>query len=85
MRTEEQMIRRINKDRAGLQRGNSNFHYNNMAKGLDNKGTNPDNNMAAGLARLMIPPGLLHFDNGISDLDPTGKYNWRDIYGYGPP
>jgi glycosyltransferase involved in cell wall biosynthesis len=69
MRTEEQMIRRINKDRAGLQRGSSNFHYNNMAAGLD---------------RLTVPPGLLHFDNGISDLDPTVKYNWRDIYGYGP-
>jgi len=88
MRTEEQMIRRINKDRAGLQRGNSNFHYNNMANmaaGSDaNRATGPEHNKASDLARLMIPPGRLHFDNGISELDPTVKYNWRDIYGYGP-
>jgi glycosyltransferase involved in cell wall biosynthesis len=69
MRTEEQMMRRINKDRANLQRGSDNFHYNNMAIGAD---------------KLMIPPGLLHFDDGISDLDPAVKFNWRDIYGYGP-
>lgn len=69
MRTEEQMIRRIHKDRAGLQRGNNNYHYNHMA---------------AEMTRLIIPPEQLHFDNGISNLDPSVKYNWRDIYGYGP-
>lgn len=68
MRSYEQMIRRINKDRANLQRGGMNYHYNNMKKNL---------------AKLMLKPEQLYYDDGISDLNSCTKYNWREIYGYG--
>lgn len=68
MRTREQMMRRLNKDRANLQRGNSNFHYNNMASKTE---------------ELLLGSEQLHFDNGIAELDHSVKYNWRNIYGYG--
>jgi glycosyltransferase involved in cell wall biosynthesis len=70
MRTPEQMLRRLNKDRADLERNGANYHYNNMSIAMEQK-------------RLIIDPELLHIDNGISELDPTVKYNWRDIYGHG--
>ena len=69
MRTNEQMIRRLNKDRANLQRDGNNYHYNNMAMEGE---------------KLIIPPDRLHCDDGVSELDPAVIYNWRDIYGYGP-
>lgn len=69
MRSLVQMQRRLQKDRAGLQRGNSNYHYNNMA---------------AREASLLIDPARLHFDVGVGELDPWPVFNWRDIYGYGP-
>ena len=69
MRSEEQMIRRVLKDRAGLQRDGSNYHYDNMAEDL---------------SRLKISPERLHLDDGIKELDPAPVFNWRDIYGYGP-
>ena len=69
MRTIEQMHRRLDKDRAGLQRGGNNYHYDNMAGERDS---------------LMISPERLHEDNGISELDATVKFNWREVYGYGP-
>ena len=69
MRSEAQMIRRIQKDRAGLQREGSNYHYNNMA---------------AEMSKLIISPEKLHVDDGIHELNPESKFNWRDIYGHGP-
>ena len=63
------MIRRIQKDRAGLQREGSNYHYNNMA---------------AEMSKLIISPEKLHVDDGIHELNPESKFNWRDIYGHGP-
>ncbi|HEY4337516.1 MAG TPA: glycosyltransferase family 2 protein [Puia sp.] len=69
MRTKEQMIRRLNKDRANLQRDGNNYHYNNMA--LEGE-------------KLIIPADRLHVDDGVSELNPAVIYNWRDIYGYGP-
>jgi glycosyltransferase involved in cell wall biosynthesis len=69
MRTEVQMLRRIQKDRAGLQRGGSNYHYNNMA---------------ADMSRLIIAPESLYADDGVSELNPDPIFNWKDIYGYGP-
>jgi hypothetical protein len=68
MRSYDQMIRRITKDRADLQRGGMNYHYNNMKKDM---------------SKLMLKPEQLYFDDGISDLKPYPKYNWREIYGYG--
>ncbi|HMK94378.1 MAG TPA: glycosyltransferase family 2 protein [Candidatus Limnocylindrales bacterium] len=67
MRSYDQMLRRINKDRANLQRGEMNFHYNNMKKDL---------------SKLIIKPEQLLSDDGVSDLKHRAKYNWREIYGY---
>jgi len=69
MRSLQQMLRRLNKDRAGLERDGANYHYNNMTLQQH---------------KLMVDPSLLHVDDGISELDPTVTYNWRNIYGYGP-
>lgn len=66
MRTEEQMWRRINVDRAGLRRGGSNYHYDNMASWVE---------------RLNIPPEALHFDDG-NELDSSPVFDWRTIYGH---
>ncbi|HWK07197.1 MAG TPA: glycosyltransferase family 2 protein [Puia sp.] len=71
MRTIEQMHRRLNKDRAGLERNGSNFHYNNMT-------------IAREQNKLHVNPELLHIDDGVSELDPAVKFNWRELYGYGP-
>jgi hypothetical protein len=69
MRTNEQMMRRILSDRSNIQKKGSNFHYANMSS-LDS-------------SILAIKSELLHFDNGISELNQSPKYNWRNIYGYG--
>ena len=69
MRSEAQMRRRIHQDRAGLRRGPSNYHYENMSSWPE---------------RLYIPPEKLHFDDG-SELDPTPIFDWRTIYGYETP
>jgi glycosyltransferase involved in cell wall biosynthesis len=69
MRSTEQMQRRLNKDRAGLQRNGANYHYDNMMGHAE---------------KLLIPPEQLHYDDGIHELDPAPVFNWRTIYGYGP-
>lgn len=66
MRSEAQMRRRLEVDRAGLRRGGSNFHYDNMSSWRE---------------RLVIPPSCLHFDSG-GELDPAPVFDWRTIYGY---
>jgi Glycosyl transferase family 2 len=69
MRSREHMWRRLERDRAGLRRGASNFHYDNMK-------TWPE--------RLVIPPDAMHLDDGSElDLDPI--FDWRTIYGNAPP
>lgn len=69
MRSEAQMARRLEVDRAGLRRGGSNYHYDNMSSWPE---------------RLVIPPDKLHFDDG-GELDPSPIFNWRAIYGSGEP
>jgi hypothetical protein len=69
MRSREQMARRLNKDRAGLERQGVNWHYNNMQAHTD---------------KLLIPATSLHFDDGLSELNPEPVFNWRSIYGVGP-
>ena len=69
MRSPSQMRARILRDRAGLRRGPLNFHYENMLQRLDS---------------LQIPATSLHFDDGITDLDPDPIFDWREIYGHGP-
>ena len=49
MRSYERMLKRLNNDRAELQRAGSNFHYNNMK---------------ANEERLLISAKSLHFDDG---------------------
>ena len=69
-RSEAQMVTRVTKDRAGLRRGTANYHYENMAQIL---------------GKFVVRPEDLHLDDGVSDLDPSPAFNWRDVYGYGPP
>jgi glycosyltransferase involved in cell wall biosynthesis len=70
MRTHAHMVRRLNKDRAGLSRQGNNWHYENMKTHLD---------------KLLIPASSLHYDDGQSELDPDPIFNWRAIYGHAQP
>ncbi len=70
MRSPQQMLARLLRDRASLRRGGDNYHYDNMKLNVD---------------RLTIRPDQLHYDDGLSDLDPSPAFNWRSIYGYGAP
>ncbi len=70
MRSHQQMLARLLKDRAELRRGGDNYHYDNMKLNMD---------------RLTISPDCLHYDDGHAELDPTPAFNWRSIYGFGPP
>jgi glycosyltransferase involved in cell wall biosynthesis len=69
MRSAAQVEARLLRDRAGLRRGNLNFHYENM-------GRRPES--------LRIPADSLHYDDGISELDPTPVFDWRTVYGSSP-
>jgi glycosyltransferase involved in cell wall biosynthesis len=66
MRSPEQMRARVLRDRAELRRGNLNFHYENMARSPES---------------LRIPASALHYDDGISELDPEPVFDWRTVYG----
>jgi glycosyltransferase involved in cell wall biosynthesis len=70
MRSRQQMLARLFRDRVNLRRGSDNFHYENMQGVMD---------------RLIISPDRLHYDDGRSELDPSPIFNWRSIYGFGPP
>jgi glycosyltransferase involved in cell wall biosynthesis len=69
MRTYEQMVKRLDKDRAGLERHGNNWHYNHMKSQFD---------------KLLIPAPSLHFDDGHAELNPEPIFNWRAIYGHLP-
>jgi len=69
MRSYDQMLKRLNKDRAGLEKPGNNWHYNHMKAHVD---------------RLLIPPQSLHFDDGHSELNPEPVFNWRALYGHMP-
>ncbi len=70
MRTREQMMTRVLRDRASLSRGGYNYHYDNMKLRLQ---------------ALEIQPPQLHYDDGDAELNPQPIFNWRSIYGYGLP
>jgi glycosyltransferase involved in cell wall biosynthesis len=70
MRSKNQMLDRIYRDRAGIRRGNSNYHYENLKLNVD---------------RLEIAPEQLHYDDGVSELNLEPIFNWRTIYGFAPP
>lgn len=67
MRSQSQMLARVERDRADLRRGDANFHYENMAQWKD---------------RLKIPADRLHFDDGQSELNAAPIFDWRVVYGY---
>jgi glycosyltransferase involved in cell wall biosynthesis len=69
MRSPSQMRARVLNDRAGMRRGNMNFHYENMRRRLES---------------LRIAASALHYDDGVSDLDPDPIFDWREIYGRSP-
>jgi hypothetical protein len=60
----KQLKRRINKDRAGLRRGNLNVHYDNMKKNYE---------------KLQIPSENLIFDDG-GELSLVRKFDWTKVY-----
>jgi hypothetical protein len=65
MRSYEQMLKRVNKDRTGLDRRGLNEHYTHMKAHVD---------------KLLIPAQSLHFDDGHAELNPEPIFNWRPIY-----
>ena len=69
MRSLLQMRARVEHDRAGLRRGNLNFHYENMGRRLET---------------LRIPAGALHYDDGLAELNPEPIFDWRMVYGRVP-
>jgi glycosyltransferase involved in cell wall biosynthesis len=69
MRSYEQMLKRLNKDRVGLETPGANWHYNHMKAHAD---------------KLLIPPQTLHFDDGHSELNPKPVFDWRALYGHMP-
>lgn len=66
MRSRAQMLRRLNKDRADIQRGAVNIHYNNMKTQEE---------------RLLLRPEQLHYDDGKAELNHAVIFNWRELYG----
>ena len=69
MRSQTQMLNRIYRDRAGIRRGDSNYHYENLKLRV---------------GQLSIAPDKLHFDDGVSELNLESCFDWRSIYGYAP-
>lgn len=67
MRSQDQAKRRLYKDRIGIRRGTANYHYDNIRTDMH---------------RISIPPNMLHFDDGKSELDATVIFNWRGVYGH---
>ena len=66
MRTAAQMTRRLSNDRVGIRRGPLNGHYEHMWNALQT---------------ITIRRDDLHYDDRLSELDPTMKFDWSDVYG----
>lgn len=64
MRSERQMLKRLNKDRVGIRQGTKNNHYENMLGKVD---------------KLKIPSSKLHFDNE-KELSHKAIFDWEKIY-----
>jgi len=64
-RTYEQLDRRIFKDRANLQKSGMNFHYNTMKQEI---------------GRTRIDAQQLHVDDGVSELNTTVIFDWKELY-----
>lgn len=64
-RTYEQLDRRIFKDRANLQRSDMNYHYNTMKNQIN---------------KTRIDANLLHFDDGVSELNKKVIFDWKELY-----
>ena len=70
MRSEAQMHRRLDRDRADLQRGGMNYHYATM---------NQRRNL------LQVDADKLHRDDGLAELNTAEIFDWRTIYGRDDP
>lgn len=70
MRSREQMLARLTRDRVGMLRDGNNYHYENMKLHAE---------------RLEIHPDQLHYDDGRSELNHGPIFDWRSIYGHGAP
>jgi hypothetical protein len=66
IRSHEQMLKRLYKDRKDIERGGHNVHYNNMMK--------------KAVDRLLIAQQSLHYDDGRSELNPEVCFDWTKIY-----
>ena len=64
-RTYEQLDRRIFVDRAGLRRGDQNWHYDGLREHLTD---------------TRIPASKLLYDDGAEDLILTEVFDWQSIY-----
>lgn len=64
MRSYDQMIRRLDKDRSGLRRGALNVHYENMSSRRE---------------LLTFRPEQLHYDDG-RELNPEPVVDWSKLY-----
>jgi hypothetical protein len=69
MRSREQMQRRLSRDRANIQFGPVNFHYENMKTTLQTVAVTADD---------------LHEDDGRAELSVVKKFDWSRIYGTAP-
>jgi glycosyltransferase involved in cell wall biosynthesis len=67
MRSHARMLKRITRDRAGIQRPGANWHYDYMKTCQE---------------RLLVPPESLHRDDGRSELNLKPIFDWHPIYGY---
>jgi glycosyltransferase involved in cell wall biosynthesis len=67
MRSIMQMRRRLDNDRASLERNGMNYHYAHMQQARQ---------------ALEIAPSQLYCDNGNSDLNLRMIFNWRTVYGH---
>jgi glycosyltransferase involved in cell wall biosynthesis len=66
MRSSAQARQRLAVDRAGLRRGNQNFHYDRMI---------------AEPTVAQVAASRLHRDDGVSPLNAELVFDWRDVYG----
>jgi hypothetical protein len=69
MRSAQQMLKRLNKDRLNIQNCGASLYYNHMKENMQS---------------LVIPPEHLYLDNGKSELNCEPIFDWESLY-FGPP
>ncbi|MFP3153770.1 hypothetical protein LQZ18_04940 [Lachnospiraceae bacterium ZAX-1] len=66
-RSEEHLKKRIFKDRAGIMKNNTNWHYEVMARNIER------------IKKVNVSD--FHVDNGIADLNAEETFDWNTVYG----